>query len=237
MHPLIRSCTEVAPGALPTVDLHMHTTWTDGARSVVEMHEAALAAGLTAILFSEHARKSSGDWFADFAAEVHALPTDRCVALVGTEVKIADFDGSLDISDEVRRECDLVMASVHRFPGETTIHKAGPLPVSPQEAVEIEYQLSRAAIRAGGFDILGHPFAMSIRRFGVEPPAERWLEVARLCAEHGIAFEINARYHADPWRLVSLCRSVGAPISLGSNAHDADEVGAIHRMLAGSEGA
>ena len=38
--------------------------------------------------------------------------------LVGTEVKIKDFDGNLDINKSIRKKCDLVMASVHRFPGE-----------------------------------------------------------------------------------------------------------------------
>src|SRR5690606_13736509 len=99
------------------------TTWPDGSQSVAEMHAAATALGLKDILFTEHARKSSGDWFANFAAEVRGLPFDSCRAAVGVEVKIADYGGSLDICDAVRKECDLVMASVHRFPGEVGINK------------------------------------------------------------------------------------------------------------------
>lgn len=231
MHPFIRLFDDLSVGNVPAADLHMHTTWTDGARSVAEMHGRAIEAGLTHILFSEHSRRTSGDWFSRFAAEVRALPTDQCHALVGTEVKIDDFEGRLDIADDVRRECDLIMASVHRFPGEAAIDKSKPPPFSPDEAVGIEFELSRAAIIAGGFHILGHPFGMSIKRFGAQPPLDLVKELAILCARHRVALEINAHYHPQPWALIELCQQVGAPISLGSNAHDAAEVGAIVRLL------
>lgn len=231
MHELIDACTTQLPEKIPLVDLHLHTTWTDGALGVGGMHDAAISVGMTAIAFTEHARQNSGDWFPNFAAEVRALPQERCRSIVGVEVKIIDFDGSIDISDAVRRECDLVMASVHRFPGEANIDKNAPLPMPPEEAIETEFRLSQAALKAGGIDILGHPFGMSIRRFGAVPPREKIEALVRLCAIHNVAFEINARYHPDPWDLIALCVAARAPISLGSDAHAGSGIGAIHRRL------
>ncbi len=231
MHPFIGLFDNLAPGNVPAADLHLHTTWTDGSQSVVEMYRAAVDVGLTHMLFSEHSRRTSGDWFHEFAAEVRALPATPCHALVGTEVKIDDYQGRLDIDDGIRKTCDMVMASVHRFPGEKSIDKSQPQPYSTAEAVEIEFELSRAALSAGGFDILGHPFGMSYRRFNTEPPLRLVEELAALCARHRIAFEVNARYHPDPWQFVELCRRAGAPISLGSNAHDVGELGEIVRLL------
>src|SRR3954468_14981540 len=94
-------------GSIPNVDFHMNTKWTDGEHTVVQMHDAALAGGLDHIVFSEHARKTSGDWFPRFAAEVRELPADKCRAWVGVESKIESFEGTLDLSDEVRGLCDV----------------------------------------------------------------------------------------------------------------------------------
>jgi len=231
LHPALRVFDGCSPSAVVAADFHMHTTWTDGKASVVEMHRAAIDAGLATVLFSEHARASSGDWFGQFAAEVRALPSDRCKALVGAEVKVLNARGELDIADAVRRECALVMASVHRFPGETDIRKGRDAGYSEEQAIDIEFELARAALRAGGFDILGHPFGMAYRRFGWAPPQRLLRELARECARAGIAFEVNARYHDRPAEMIALCREEKAPISLGSNAHAPEEVGRLQKVL------
>ncbi len=223
----------IEPGRVPRVDLHMHTDWTDGAASVAAMYEQAVARGLSAVLFSEHARASSGDWFPTFAAQVRGL-AGPCRALVGAECKIAEFDGSLDSAPSILAQCDLVMASVHRFPGESgTIHGTNG-GFTPDQAVEIEMRLSLAAMDNPAVDILGHPFGMSLSRFKIQPPWPCFMALIEKAAATGVAFEINAKYHSDPWRLIDACRQAGAPISLGSNAHQPDDVGLISRLLEGT---
>lgn len=231
LKPALRVFEPCSAGEIVAADFHMHTTWTDGSASVAEMHRAAIGAGLATVLFSEHARATSGDWFGKFAAEVRALPGARCEALVGAEVKVLNSRGELDICDAVRRECALVMASVHRFPGETEMRKGKDAGYTKEQAVSTEFELARAALRAGGFDILGHPFGMAYRRFGFSPPERLIRELARECARAGIAFEVNARYHSAPGPLIALCREEQAPLSLGSNAHSPAEVGQLQRML------
>jgi putative hydrolase len=218
-------------GHMPAADFHMHTTWTDGKASAEQMHRAAIESGLRAILFSEHARSSSGDWFSKFASEVRALSHDKCRAYVGAEVKVLNAGGDLDICPEIRRECDLVMASVHRFPGETVIRKGKEAGYTDDEAVTLEFELARAALRKGNFDILGHPFGMCYNRFKIAPPDRLIREIAIECARAGIAFEINARYHRNPKQLFDLCIDAGAPISLGSNSHSTTELSSLQRML------
>ena len=72
---------------------------------------------------------------------------------------------------------------------------------------------------------------MSLRRFGTRPGRDLLERLADKTARTGKAFEINARYHDDPWDLVELCRQAGCLISLGSNAHARAEVGTITRLL------
>ena len=42
---------------------------------------------------------------------------------IGTEVKIKRFRGSLDINNSIKKKCDFVMASVHRFQEKGNIFK------------------------------------------------------------------------------------------------------------------
>jgi putative hydrolase len=222
-------------GVVPRADFHMHTNWTDGETGVVQMHEAAIQHKMEAILFSEHARATSGDWFPKFAAEVRALSRETCRAYVGAEVKILNTEGALDICDEIRWECDLVMASVHRFPGEVSIYQGNEAGYSEEQAISIEFELARAAVRKGGFDILGHPFGMTYNRFKFTPPDHLVRELMNECAAAAIAFEVNARYHPDPGKFLAWCRDAGAPISLGSNAHSTSEIGSLQRLMAGGD--
>lgn len=220
---------------VPAADFHMHTTWTDGEATVAAMHSRAVEVGLEVVLFSEHARRSSGEWFEEFASEVRALPSESCLALVGVESKIDDFDGTLDAREGILELCDLVMASVHRFPGEVVFEVGDAAGYSKQQAIDLEFRLARAALNNPRVDILGHPFGMCYRRFGFAPPEDKMRELIEEAAGTGVAVEVNCHYHPDPWRLIDWCEAAGAPISLGSNAHSLETVGRIRRTLMGSE--
>ena len=62
--------------------------------------------------------KTSGEWFNEFCSEVNSLSIENCIGLVGTEVKVLDYNGKIDLNENINEKSDLVMVSVHRFPGE-----------------------------------------------------------------------------------------------------------------------
>jgi len=222
--------------SLPLFDFHLHTSWTDGAQTSKEMYDQAVSEGLEFVLFSEHARQTSEDWFFDFAKEIRNLPQTPCKPLVGVEAKVADFNGNLDTTEKIMETCDLVMASVHRFPGEKGIVK-GFAEVDPKEAVDIEFQLANAVLDNSHMDILGHPFGMSFRRFHVIPEDDKIRQLIKKAARNKKAFEVNVHYHPDPWKLIRWCQEEGTLVSLGSNAHSTKQVGKIIRVLSGDEAA
>ena len=225
---------DITPESVPPVDYHMHTDYTDGRHSAEDMHAAAVDCGLKAILFSEHARKTSGDWFGEFAARVRGLPQENCRTFVGTECKADGFGGEIDTAPEVACHCDLIMVSVHRFPD----NKGGLREfrdVPADEALDIEYRLSLAALENPQVDILGHPFGMSLQRYRNEPGEARWRAVIEKAAKFDVAVDISGRYHPYPWQLIEWCREAGAKVTLGSDAHHVNEVGLITRILEGRE--
>jgi len=93
---LIFQANELDLNNLPRIDSHLHTSWTDGESTVEEVYRTAIECSLETVLYSEHSRKTSTDWFPSFATEVRALPSSPCKAYVGTEVKVESFAGDID---------------------------------------------------------------------------------------------------------------------------------------------
>ena len=118
---LIFQANELDLNNLPRIDSHLHTSWTDGESTVEAVYRTANECSLETVLYSEHSRKTSTDWFPKFAAEVQALPSSPCKAYVGTEVKVESYAGDIDTVPAISDLCDFVMASVHRFIDEREI--------------------------------------------------------------------------------------------------------------------
>ena len=207
---------------LPAIDFHMHTNWTDGKNTAKKMHKQSKSIGLKHILFSEHSRKTSGAWFKKFHDEVKELNTKSCIPYVGTEVKIKNYKGDLDISKKNQKLCDLIMASVHRFPGEKKIKKNKKFIVeNKKNAVEKEFKLLISACKNPSVDILGHPFGMSIMRFKIIPELTYFEKVIKESKKNNKIFEINSHYHKKIFKkLIYLCIKNNCLVSFGSNAHE-----------------
>jgi DNA polymerase (family 10) len=101
-------------------DLHVHSTWSDGKASVLEMAEAALARGYEYLAICDHTRnvrvvpgldaddvRRQGE---EIAQANELLAPFR--VLRGIECDILP-DGSLDLPDDVLAELEWVQASVH----------------------------------------------------------------------------------------------------------------------------
>jgi len=211
---------------LPKIDCHLHTSWTDGEPTVKQIYENAVNKNLTNILYSEHCRKTSLDWFPVFAEEIRNLPTSPCRAYVGAEVKVQSWEGEIDSCSEIINLCDFIMVSVHRFIKEdgTTMQF---IETNPKKATEIELKLSCAALSNPNVDILGHMFGMSYKRFNQLPSDEQIEKLIITAVNFNVAVEINSHYHPDPYKIINFCKKHDAKITFGSNAHSLSDVGKI----------
>jgi DNA polymerase (family 10) len=196
-------------------DLHVHTTWSDGAESAEAMAVAARALGYAYLCITDHSsslKVAGGVTIEDLRAHtavVRAL-SDRVgiEVLIGTECDIGP-DGGLDYPDEVLDELDLVIASVHtRF---------------RMSRDEMTRRIVRA-LETGRVDILGHPTG---RLLGARDPYEVDVErIADAAARTGTALEINA----SPERLdlkdadARLARERGVRLAVNTDAHTAADL-------------
>jgi DNA polymerase (family 10) len=101
-------------------DLHMHSKWSDGKVAIAEMAQKAKEFGYQYIAMTDHspssriARGLSVERLYEKKKEVDALNKKMkgVKILMGSEVDIRS-DGSLDYSDEVLKDLDIVIVSVH----------------------------------------------------------------------------------------------------------------------------
>jgi putative hydrolase len=210
-------------------DFHMHTRYTDGKAEVAQMLRRAEETGLSEVAFTEHVRRDSS-WFVRFAAEVRAAASGSAVRVwVGCESRILDEDGNLDINDEIRDLCDIVLASVHRFPGPDGAPRAFSQ-VPKHEFAGIERALSLGFLRRGGADVLAHPGGMSLR-YGEGFPEEYFTELAEAAKAAGIAIELNSSYTKDLAPVIRAYRKVDPLVSVASDAHDVCEIATCREIL------
>lgn len=207
-------------GELPTLiqesdirsDLHMHTTWSDGKLSVIEMARIAAGRGLKHIVITDHSRSLgianglSIERLREQRAEIRAADAEMGAdfrVLHGTEMDI-NSDGSLDFPDEVLAELDVVIASLH-------------VGLTQPRAKVTERMLN--AIKNPHVDIIGHP---SGRLIPTREPADLDMDAILAAAvEYDTALEINA----NPARLdldatyARRAGELGAKISINTDAH------------------
>jgi DNA polymerase (family 10) len=162
-------------------DLHVHTTWSDGKASVLEMAEAARALGYAYVAICDHTRNVrvvpglDADDLRRQAEEIAAVNErlDPFRVLRGSECDIL-ADGTLDLPDDVLAELDWVQASVH----------AGQRQSRDQLTKRTLAAVEHPAVRS-----ISHPQGRILNH---RPPNDVDLEaVFAACLETGTAVETN----------------------------------------------
>ncbi|MFJ5768390.1 DNA polymerase/3'-5' exonuclease PolX [Psychrobacillus sp. NPDC093180] len=192
-------------------DFHMHSTWSDGAHSIEEMVEASRAKGYSHIVITDHsdylkvANGLSKERLLKQIETIHELKNkySDIEIFAGTEMDILP-DGSLDFEDELLKQLDFVIASIHSSFSQ------------PQEKImERLYN----AITNPYVHMIAHPTGRIIeQRNGYNPDVPTLIEWAR---ENGKVLELNA----NPYRLdlqteyLKLAQEKGVPIAINTDAH------------------
>lgn len=197
-------------------DLQMHSTWSDGKRSIKEMAEKAYALGRSYILITDHSQglgiagglsigRLMDQWHE--IDELNEIFEGKLVILKGAEVEVRT-DGTLDYPDEVLERLDVVVAALH------------------SNLRQDRGQLTERYIKAISHPlvhILAHP---SGRLFGVREEANAdWERIFKAAASSGTLLEINAH----PSRLdlsgkkIRQASNLGCKFVISTDAHDIHE--------------
>jgi len=192
-------------------DLHVHTKRSDGSHDFDELIREAKKRGYEYIAITDHskglgiARGLSEERLLEEKAEIAAL-NKRLKGfrlLAGVEVDIRS-DGRMDFTDEVLRQMDIVVASIHSG--------------FRQKREQITQRLT-AAMRNPCVSVIAHPTG---RLIGERDPYDVDMhEVLRVAKETGTAIEINAY----PLRLdlndayAKMAKDMGVRLVISTDTH------------------
>jgi DNA polymerase (family 10) len=201
-------------------DLQMHTTASDGKNSIEEMAAAAKALGHAYIAITDHSKAvtvANGLDEKRMASHAKKLRDANGSGLgirifVGAEVDILK-DGTLDYSDEILAQLEVVVCSVHSY-------------MNLDTAAMTDRML--AAIENPYTQIIAHPTGrLLLRREAFTYDMEKVLDA---CAKHGVAMECNSY----PDRLdlkdlhLRMCKDRGVRVVISTDSHSTGNLAYIH---------
>ncbi len=201
-------------------DVHMHTIETDGRNTIEEMAEAARARGYEYMAITDHSKNLA---FANGLTDERALAHIERIRAVGKQMKgIRIFagievdilgDGSLDLSDSVLEQMDIVIASVHSQ-------------FNQDRAAMTERLLN--AVANPNTSLIGHPTGrLLLRRDAYQFDLDAVLKAA---AKHKVAMELNSY----PDRLdlsdvhLRLAKQHGVKIVINTDSHHTSHMEKLH---------
>ncbi|PKR79234.1 DNA polymerase/3'-5' exonuclease PolX [Halalkalibacillus sediminis] len=193
-------------------DLHMHTTWSDGAQSIDEMIEKCVEYEYDFMAITDHSK---------FLQVANGLNEDRLRkqreaiqkasekypsihVLCGIEMDILP-NGELDFSDEFLKEMDFVIASIHSS--------------FNQSEDQIMKRMKRA-MECPYVDMIAHPTGRLLgRRKGYPLNTDEFIDLA---VETDTIIELNANPNRLDlsWELLHEAQERGAKIAINTDAHN-----------------
>ncbi|ENQ3105496.1 DNA polymerase/3'-5' exonuclease PolX [Bacillus cereus] len=192
-------------------DLHMHTTWSDGAFSIEEMVQACRARGYKYMAITDHsqylkvANGLTKERLFEQRKEIERLNEKYpdITILRGIEMDILP-DATLDFDDDVLAELDYVIGAIHS---------------SFSQDRETIMKRLRAAIENHHVTMIAHPTGRLIgRREGYDVDTDLLIELAK---ETNTVLELNANPNRLDLsaKLLKQAQDAGVKIAINTDAH------------------
>lgn len=196
-------------------DWHIHTNYTDGQNTIDEYCRKAVDNGLKCLAFTEHVRREMSYDFEHFIKSIEeARKYYPLKILVGCEAKVIDINGTLDASEKLLRQCDVVTGVFHSFPWTD----------------KQRYLISlKAMLENPHVDIWGHPFlfAKNNEIFLQEYEKE---SIINLCVKNQVLIERNLKYCLPDASFITMALSKEASLVIGSDSHCADDLPTLSEL-------
>ncbi|MEF9990692.1 MAG: phosphatase [Romboutsia sp.] len=206
------------------IDLHTHTIVSGHAYSTIKENiELGIEAGLKYLGMSDHACTMPGGPHEFHFHNLHVTPreVDGLKVLRGIEANIIDFDGNIDVEEDVLKNLDYAIASLHQpclKSGTKEEHTRAILNIMDNPKVKI----------------IGH---LDDSRYPVDYEA-----VVKMAKEKNVLLEINnSSLKPDSFRqgarenynvMLELCKKYGTRVVMGSDSHICYDIGKFNNVEA-----
>jgi DNA polymerase (family 10) len=194
-----------------TAIIHSHSKWSDGNNTLEEMAKAAIEKGLQYLVISDHSKSA---FYANGLTEERLKAQHEEIGELNEKLKPFKIfksiesdilnDGSLDYSDDVLNNFDIVIASIHSN-----------LKMNEEKAM----MRLLNAIKNPFTSILGHCTGRLLLSRAGYPVNHK--QVIDACGQYNVVIELNAhprRLDID-WRYIDYCIEKNVLISIDPDAH------------------
>jgi DNA polymerase (family 10)/putative hydrolase len=157
---------------------HIHTNYTDGENSVDEYCKRAVELRIPLIAFTEHVRRELTYNYQDLVDEIRAARKNYSglKIITGCEAKVLE-DGNLDVSEDVIKQCEIVLMAFHSFP------------ISKDKYVNA----LKTALSNPRVDIWAHP-GLYLRNKTVSLRDEEVENIFSIANKNNVLIELNKKY-------------------------------------------
>jgi putative hydrolase len=222
------------------MDMHVHSTFSDGADRLEDNIAEAEALGLTALGCVDHVRAST-DWVPDYVAAVNRLRSDTRVELrCGIEAKLMDTTGALDLPAAIDG-IDAIYAADHQVPLESG-------PTHPREVrqridggdlrardvIDALLTSTARALERPQRVVIAH-FLSILPKLGLteaDVPLEGLETLAEATARTGQEIEISERWRCPSAATLRPFKARGVAIVLSTDSHKRGTIGRYEHCLA-----
>lgn len=193
------------------LDTHTHTLASGHAYSTIrEMAYKAKEKGLELLGITEHGPAMAGSCHDFYFSNLKVVSRQMCgmELLLGVELNILDYHGTVDLDSKILKQMDVGIASMH-------------IPCLKPGTMEENTRAYVQAMKNPYVNIIGHP---DDARYSVD-----YKELVLAAGEQGVLIEINnasmlpggprVGARENDIRILELCKEYRVPVVLGSDAH------------------
>ncbi len=184
---------------------HVHTLYTDGVDTVMELCKTANDLHIPLIAFTEHVRRDLDYDFWDLMEDIEKARNEfDMIILSGCEAKVLP-GGDLDVDEDILVHVDYPIFAFHSFPPNVD-----------------EYLLSlRSAIRNRFVNAWAHP-GLFLTWSGESLSKDEVRDVFRLMIEKDVLLELNSKYSLPTAEWLEWAREMGVRLVRGGDIHTMD---------------
>ncbi len=207
------------------VDLHIHSTYSDGVDPPEALVEAAVQVGLKHICIADHVN-ACVPWLPDFVSHIRRLADqyrDQIEVLCGIETKILDLGGTLDAGPDFYDQVDLVFGAVHDIPTDEGLAAAREDKLSHAQLLKFWEEAFHGLLENPHVHIIAHPTAV-LDTYGLNLSRTSKIRIARLARRYGKALERNSKYNVPDKEFLDILVRRKVRLVRGTDSHSVDEL-------------
>lgn len=226
------------------IDYHIHTLYSDGRRALGDYLDPAVQRGIDEIGFSDHVHFEKASWSMDitnlpkYLNEINTMRhADTIRVKAGLEVDFVPSKANGLIQAIRKHDFDYLMGSVHHL-GDWLIDSDRHLyrwkDANVDQVYKQYFTLVQDMAESRLFDIVGH--LDLTKKFGFRPKedlTDLMQETVQIIGKSNMCVEVNTGGLRKPCHevypspnLLKMCFDHGIPVTLGSDAHQPEDVGA-----------